>query len=292
MKNNILDKHLIIDKEKCIHYGLCEKTCWNGALKLGKDRIPEMNRTEITDEWNMCWECQRCLAVCPTGALSILGKTADDCMPRSMIAKPEAIEALITNRRSCRSYKDQNIDKTLIDHILHIAGNSPTGSCNQLVEYTVIDDKDTMKEFAELLHKELFDAADRGIYPGRFIKEDIAFFQTKYEAGESFLFRGAPHALFVHAPIGKGEWVYDTQIALTYVELIMESYGIGTIYVSTPGAALDICPKAKAFLCIPENHYITVPMGFGYPEYTFKRGVCRSDALKTHYLGGKKIQNN
>ena len=276
MKNNILDKHLIIDKEKCIHCGLCEKTCWNGALKLGKDRIPEMNITEITDEWNMCWECQRCLAVCPTGALSILGKTADDCMPRSMIAKPEAIEALITNRRSCRSYKDQNIDKTLIDHILHIAGNSPTGSCNQLVEYT----------------KELFDAADRGIYPGRFTKEDIAFFQTKYEAGESFLFRGAPHALFVHAPIGKGEWVYDTQIALTYVELIMESYGIGTIYVSTPGAALDICPKAKAFLCIPENHYITVPMGFGYPEYTFKRGVSRSDALKIHHLGGREIQNN
>ena len=25
-----------------------------------------------------------------------------------------------------------------------------------------------MKEFAELFHKELFDAADRGIYPGRF----------------------------------------------------------------------------------------------------------------------------
>lgn len=29
MKNNILDKHLVIDKEKCIHCGLCEKTCWN-----------------------------------------------------------------------------------------------------------------------------------------------------------------------------------------------------------------------------------------------------------------------
>ena len=103
------------------------------------------------------------------------------------------------------------------------------------------------------------------------------------------MFRGAPHALFVHAPIGRGEWVYDTQIALTYVELLMESYSIGTIYVSTPGAALSICPKSRTFLGIPENHYITVPLGFGYPEYTFKRGVSRSDALKIHHLGNKEV---
>lgn len=289
MKNNILDKHLVIDKEKCIHCGLCEKTCWNGALKLGEDGLPHMEIDHLTDEWQMCWECQRCLEVCPTGALSILGKTADDCLSRTMIPKSEEMEALITNRRSCCSYKDQNVDKALIDHILHIAGNSPTGSCNQLVEYTVIDDKETMKEFSELFHKELFDAADRGIYSGRFTKEDIAFFRTKCEEGENFMFRGAPHALFVHAPIGRGEWVYDTQIALTYVELLMESYGIGTIYVSTPGAALSICPKARAFLCIPENHYITVPLGFGYPAYTFKRGVSRSDALKIHHLGEKVV---
>lgn len=146
-----------------------------------------------------------------------------------------------------------------------------------------------MKEFAELFHKELFDAADRGIYPGRFTKEDIAFFRTKCEEGESFMFRGAPHALFVHAPIGRGEWVYDTQIALTYVELLMESYEIGTIYVSTLGAALLICPKSRAFLGIPENHYITVPLGFGYPAHTFKRGVSRSDALKIHHLGEKVV---
>ena len=124
---------------------------------------------------------------------------------------------------------------------------------------------------------------------GAITKEDIAFFRTKCEEGESFMFRGAPHALFVHAPIGRGEWVYDTQIALTYVELLMESYGIGTIYVSTLGAALLICPKSRAFLGIPENHYITVPLGFGYPAHTFKRGVSRSDALKIHHLGEKVV---
>lgn len=58
MKNNILDKKLIVDKEKCIHCGLCQTTCWNGALKLDpENRFPQMVITEITDEWHMCWEC-------------------------------------------------------------------------------------------------------------------------------------------------------------------------------------------------------------------------------------------
>lgn len=285
MKNGTLDKKLVIDHDKCIHCGLCLKTCWNGALSLGKDGFPTMELKAPKDEWNMCWECQRCLAVCPSGALSIRGKSASDCIPRSGIASPQAIEALVVNRRSCRSYRDENVDGELIDHILHVAGNSPTGSCNQLVEYTVITDKESMRDFADLFHRELFAAADRGVFPGRFTREDIAFFRTKWEAGESFLFRGAPHALFVHAPIGRGEWVFDTQIALTYVELMMESYGLGTIYVSTPLAALDICPQSRAFLEIPEDHYITGPLGFGWPAYRFARGVDRSDALKIHHLG-------
>ncbi len=284
MKNKILDKKLVIDKEKCIHCGLCEKTCWNGALKLDKDGCPQMCITELKNEWNMCWECQRCLAVCPQGALSICGKKPEDVLSRELIPSSQQMDALITNRRSCRSFKQENVDRSLIDHILHVCGNSPTGSCNQLVEFTVIDDVDVMREFTETFHEEMFTAAEKGILPGRFDKDDIALFKKLYDGGESFLFRGAPHALFAHAPIGKGEWIYDTMIALTYAELLMTANDLGVIFVSTPAAALDICPKSKAFLNIPDNHYISIPMGFGKPEYEFCRGVQRSDALKIHYI--------
>ena len=36
MKNHNLDKKLVIDREKCIRCGLCERTCWNGALKINR----------------------------------------------------------------------------------------------------------------------------------------------------------------------------------------------------------------------------------------------------------------
>lgn len=31
MKNNNLDKKLVINKEKCTRCGLCERTCWRAS---------------------------------------------------------------------------------------------------------------------------------------------------------------------------------------------------------------------------------------------------------------------
>ncbi len=286
MKNTILDKRLRIDQEKCISCGLCEKSCWNGALKLVKNK-PTMVIDKLTDEWNMCWECGRCLAVCPTGALSICDKKPEDMLPSSLLPSPLQMDALITNRRSCRNFKQKNVDKELINHILHIAGNSPTGSCNQVYEFTIIDDISVMKEFTTLLKDEMYKKAEKGVYPPRFTKEDLALFKTFYDKGEEFAFRGAPHLLVCHAPQNRGEWVFDTAIATAYTELLMTANHLGFIYVSTPWAAIKVCEKSRAFLNIPEDHYISCMCGFGYPEFEFKRGVSRADNLKINIVGKK-----
>ena len=55
-------------------------------------------------------------------------------------------------------------------------------------------------------------------------------------------------------------------------------------------AALQVCPKSRAFLQIPEDHYISCLVGFGKPEFQFPRGVQRSDALKIHRILGENRQ--
>lgn len=284
MKNTNLDKKVTVDREKCIRCGRCAGICWNGAMEIGADGYPYMSITGLTDEWKMCWECQRCMAGCPTGALSILGKDPADMLPRKLIPSPLQMDALITNRRSCRKFKWENVNRELIRHILKICGNSPTGSCNQIYEFTVIDDIRVMKEFTDLLRDEMLAETAKGNNPPRFDNGDMAMIKSRYDAGEEFCFRGAPHLLAAHAPIGKGEWVFDTAIALTYAELAMTCNDLGFIYVSTPWAALQTCPRTRAFLQIPENHYISCLVGFGKPEYQFVRGVQRSDALKINRI--------
>ena len=146
----------------------------------------------------------------------------------------------------------------------------------------MIDDIQTMKQFTTLLREEMYQQADRGIYPPRFTKEDLAVFKTYYDKGEEFCFRGAPHLLAVHAPTNRGEWVFDTTIALAYVELAMTCQDLGFIYVTTPWAAVQVCPRSRAFLKIPEDHYISCLAGFGKPAFLFPREVRRSDAIKIH----------
>lgn len=55
-------------------------------LHLDGSGVPRMSNAEPTDEWHMCWECQRCMAVCPTGALSICGKSPES---RAFLQIPE-----------------------------------------------------------------------------------------------------------------------------------------------------------------------------------------------------------
>ena len=45
-----------IDKEKCIHCGLCVKDCSPKALQFNDEKIP------VIDE-KKCFKCQHCLAV-------------------------------------------------------------------------------------------------------------------------------------------------------------------------------------------------------------------------------------
>lgn len=284
MKNANLDKKVVVDREKCVRCGRCADICWNGAMQMGPDGYPRMGITELADEWRMCWECQRCMAGCPTGALSILGKDPRDMLPRALLPSPLQMDALITNRRSCRKFKQENVDRDLIRHILQVCGNSPTGSCNQIYEFTVIDDIRVMKEFTDVLRDEMLSETAKGNNPPRFDDGDMDMIKSRYDAGEEFCFRGAPHLLAAHAPIGRGEWVFDTAIALAYAELVMTCNDLGFIYVSTPWAALQTCPRARAFLQIPENHYISCLVGFGKPEYQFVRGVWRSDALKINRI--------
>lgn len=62
-----------VDESLCVSCGACVKDCLHQALRM--DTYPVM-----VDEGH-CIRCQHCLAVCPTGAVSIMGAAASDCTP-------------------------------------------------------------------------------------------------------------------------------------------------------------------------------------------------------------------
>ena len=70
--------------------------------------------------------------------------------------------------------------------------------------------------------------------------------------------------------------VLDVLIAGTYFELLCASRGLGAVMMTFPLGALEQMPEIKALLEIPEDHYIGMLIGFGYPEIRYARGVQKT----------------
>ena len=281
---NICD--FTVDKEKCIGCGLCVRVCPGGILHLNAERVCEMDEIDRFG-WNGCWRCEHCLAVCPRGAIRIFGKTPEDGIApvRPETAAP-MLDALITNRHSCRRFLQKDVPAETIGDMLALLGNAPNGGNKQQVEFTVIDDRSQMERFRSRAYAEMEHLAAASIYPVGFDKpsyEDMKRWEETVRP--DMLFCGAPYLLIPHAPMGNGEPVEDVMTAAAYFELLCASRGLGAVMLTFPRSVLQNMPDVRALLQIPEDHYVGVMLGFGWPEIRYARGVRRGvEATRIHRL--------
>ncbi len=268
--------NFVVNTEKCIGCGRCVKVCPGGVLSLNQAKKPEIADFKEF-EWSGCWRCEHCLAVCPTGAVSVFGHTPENSLPLpDYEIAARALDSLIAGRHSCRRCKNKNVDLSLINDMLERLASAPNGGNKQQVEFTLIDDREQMNQFRQLAYSRMEKLADQGIYPKGFGKEAYEDMKRwKKTVRPDMLFCGAPHLLIPHAPLGHGEPVQDVVIAGTYFKLLCASRGLGAVMLTFPLGMLEQMPDIKAMLHIPDNHYIGMMIGFGYPEIQYARGIQR-----------------
>ncbi len=279
--------HFIVDRTKCIRCGRCLDTCSGMVLESGCDGYPVMKEFERFG-WRGCWRCQHCLAVCPVGAISIFDKKPENSLPRPPKEMGSYMESLIANRRSCRRFLDRNVDGKMITGMLKTMEQAPTGGNAQGVEYTVIDDRDRVREIWKVAYEKMESDAGRHIYTHSFSD----FYYRKMKESEKsvrkndLLFCGAPH-LFIAHERSVGKWAEDSKvncnIATAYFELLCNAHGLGTTIMSYSAEVLnELAPEARSMLGIPKDHYAGLIVGFGYPEIEYARGVQKDRKNKVH----------
>lgn len=147
-----------VDESLCVSCGACVKDCLHQALRM--DTYPVM-----VDEGH-CIRCQHCLAVCPTGAVSIMGAAASDCTPLAgNIPEPRQLDTLFKGRRSVRHYKRENVSPGLLQELLDSAAYAPTGSNAQNLLVSVVDDIAAMDTLREAVYLRLDELAETGAMP-------------------------------------------------------------------------------------------------------------------------------
>lgn len=263
-----------VDAKRCTGCGLCVRDCVTQIIKQNVGKVPTV---ALADEAN-CLECQHCLAICPTAAISIFGLNPDAGTPLNAQTLPTfaQLSTLIRGRRSVRHYRDQNVDAATIRKILEASAHSPTGCNNRSLTFTLIDDKATLAKFRETTYTALEQA--RTTHPNPDALEMLWDGVTAYrKLNRDDIFRGAPHMLFVSVGPDAPCAHEDVVIALAEFELLATAEGLGTVWCGYVKFAMEAAtPELKDILGIPRDHAV-YPMLFGLPAVHYARTIQRND---------------
>ena len=261
--------HFKVDEDKCTKCGLCAQDCPINIIDMDSGYPGIFAGNE-----GACLKCQHCLAICPTAALSILGREPEDNVPlKGAFPDPDCLEILIKGRRSVRWYLDENLEPEILQRLLNVAWHAPSGANDRQVRFSVIDDKQVFAAFREEVYGGLAKRIKVGKLPeGKvFFAEFVRLWQ---EEEVDALFLDAPHFLVASAPRACTAPVPDCLIALSYFELFAQSLGVGTLWAGLAKWAIDdLVPELRERLKIPQDHVIGFTMIFGKPAVQYQRTV-------------------
>lgn len=267
-----------VDTSACLSCGACVKDCVGQALIMNNG-YPAMNREEN------CIGCQHCLAICPAGAVSLFGRGAGDCLPLAdALPSPQALTALVRGRRSCRQYRQEDVDRATLEKLFAAADYAPTGVNARKLWVGTLDTLEAMRAFREEVYARLAELDAQGAIPDdRRAQVFRAAPRLWREKGVDVLFRGAPHCVIV-ANAGDAPCVpQDPVIYLAYFELLAQSHGLGTTWCGLLYWCITLfMPDVLQRMGMPEGHELSYCMLYGNPAVRYPRTIVLPAPAVTH----------
>lgn len=256
-----------VDKDKCIHCGLCQKDCSPKIIELDSENFPTIK----SENESHCMKCQHCLAICPVGAISIFGKNPEKSHQCDNFPQSEQVLNLIQSRRSFRDYRQENLDSDRLEKLKDMLKYAPTGRNIHKLHFSIIDDIEVMNDFRATTYDKVKKVLASPC--GNLISKKFGRYKKAIENGKDLLFRGAPHMIVVSAPPEQSCAEQDGVIALSYFELYAQSLGVGTVWCGLVQACLKAFPELCEYINIPKGYRPIYVMLFGATDLKYTRTV-------------------
>lgn len=289
-----------INEQKCNGCALCVSVCSDFSLTIKNNKAAKSDAAIFG-----CIGCGHCMAICPTGAIEIHGRTISpaaifDLPPKESAANYNQVISLLSRRRSIRKFKYKAVELDIIEKIIQAAKTAPMGLPPSDVHVLVLDSIEKTHAFAEdfctylenmkwfvskwflALMRPFWGKANDELFKG-FIKPLFKVYTEGMKQKVNLVNYDAPLAMYFYgSPYADPA---DPIIAATYAMIAAESLGLGTCMLGAVHPLIQNGKKAQQFR---EKHGIKFPSReglfviFGYPEIKFNKGIQRSFADIAH----------
>lgn len=269
---------ITIDREKCNQDGICVSECPARILVMEKNEdfpVPSLEFEEY------CIRCGHCVAVCPSGALSLDWLEPENCrkMDKSLALTPEQAEQFLRGRRSIRCFKEKTVPKETLEKLLEVACSAPSAKNKQPWHWIVVQEPQEVRRVAGLVVEGM----------QAFLESDPEEGKTRgyhrvvaaWDSGIDRVCREAPHLIIVHA---EQDWTYapeDTALALSLLDLYATSIGLGVCWGGYIYKAINTFPPLFDALGLPSGHLAFGAVMVGYPKFKYQRIPVRNQTHVT-----------
>lgn len=242
---------ITIDSADCNRCGACVQACPVALLRQEKGEVPVF----ADEDFANCIACGHCVAVCPTQALNHKElERADFLVVPENSTTPDALEALLLSRRSVREYKKAPVPRQQIEKLLELARRAPTASNSQKICWAVITQQERLEEIRKMTLEWI------GTNPAR------SHYLEAAEKGRDVVFRNATTLIVAYGPEDYHLSETDSVIALTQLELLAVSMGIGTCWGGLITAASGQNAKLREVLGLSDMHKVGGTLMIGQPR--------------------------
>jgi nitroreductase/NAD-dependent dihydropyrimidine dehydrogenase PreA subunit len=259
---------ITIDQAKCNQDGICVAECPARIIRLESKKDYPSPTLDFKDN---CLKCGHCVTVCPTGALSLDWLSPEDCKPikQKLFVTPEQAEQFLCGRRSIRVFKEQTVDRTILEKLLEIACSAPSAKNQQPWHWTVIQEPAEVRRLAGMV----IDWMRAVIQDNPEEAEARGFIRAvaSWDEGYERICRGAPHIIVAHAD---KNWIFgpeDCALALSLLDLFATSIGLGACWGGYFYKAVNHHPPLFNALGLPTDHLAFGAIMVGYPKFKYQR---------------------
>jgi nitroreductase len=233
----------------------------------------------ISINYELCSTCTQCIAVCPQQAISWNG-AGPVAYDETRLPSPEQLDELFKERRTVRFFKEDKIDRPLLEEIVGYGIYAPTN--NYALRAIVVDDEEIVEALDRILLKFVSRTYNvvfkpkivfnliRRITPALDPKDKVKM-ESALERGHAF--HRPPAIVFIVGDKRIALSGASTQYALYNMILYAQVKGIGSCLWGAAEIFLDRSKAARKHLGLQKHEHILGTLGLGYPAVKFANKV-------------------